>query len=91
MMAVDVAPGSPPPFGSAHGGLSPVEGPSITGRDVLFEFNNSDLNFNCLPRPCYDVALDGQSFYAMQARTPPPRPVVTHINLIPNWFEELKA
>jgi hypothetical protein len=22
---------------------------------------------------------------------PPPVPAVTHINLIPNWFEELKA
>jgi len=40
---------------------------------------------------CYDVAPDGQRFYARQARNPPPPPVVTHINLIQNWFEELKA
>ena len=40
---------------------------------------------------CYDVAPDGQHFYAMQAQNPPPPPMVTHINLIQNWFEELKA
>jgi serine/threonine-protein kinase len=58
---------------------------------VLFEFDPTDLNFACTITRCYDVARDGQSFYVMQERTPPPRPVVTHINLIPNWFEELKA
>jgi eukaryotic-like serine/threonine-protein kinase len=76
MMKADIAPGSPP---------------IITGRDVLFEFDNGDLSFNCVPSRCYDVALDGQSFYAMRAQTPPPPPVVTHVNLIQNWFEELKA
>jgi Tol biopolymer transport system component len=76
MMAVDFAPGSPPRIGRPQ---------------TLFEFDPTDLVFACLPSRCYDVALDGQSFYAMQVRTPPPRPVVTHINLIPNWFEELKA
>jgi len=75
-MAVDFAPGSPPRIGRPQ---------------TLFEFDPTDLVFACLPSRCYDVALDGQSFYAMQVRTPPPRPVVTHINLIPNWFEELKA
>jgi hypothetical protein len=43
------------------------------------------------PRSCDDVAPDGQRFYGKQLRTPPPPPVVTHINLIENWFEELKA
>jgi hypothetical protein len=76
MMAVDFAPGSPLRIGRPR---------------VLFEFDTNDLNFSCTWARCYDVALDGQSFYAMQARTPPPRPVITHINLIPNWFEELKA
>jgi len=76
MMAVAFAPGSPQPVGRLQ---------------TLFEFDPADLSFTCVPSRCYDVARDGQSFYAMQARTPPPPPVVTHINLIPNWFEELKA
>jgi serine/threonine-protein kinase len=58
----------------------------------LFEFNPDDLAFNCLPMRCYDVAPDGQRFYVPKAAAPvPPPPVVTHINLIQNWFEELKA
>jgi len=77
--------------GSAHGGLSAVEGPRIGRPQTLFEFDPGDLSFSCLPGRCYDVAPDGQRFYAMQARTPPPPPVVTHINLMLNWFEELKA
>ncbi len=38
-----------------------------------------------------DVAPDGQRFYAVERVKPPPAPPVTHINLIQNWFEELKA
>ena len=39
----------------------------------------------------YDVAPDGQRFFAT-SRLPAPRVApVTHINLILNWFEELKA
>ena len=34
---------------------------------------------------------DGQRFYAIQAQAPPPTPVVTYIDLIEHWFEELKA
>jgi len=57
----------------------------------LFEFRNSDLLLACGPVPCYDVAADGQRFYGAQNQAPPPPPVVTHINLIQNWVEELKA
>ena len=58
----------------------------------LFEFNAADLAFYCVPMRCYDVAPDGQRFYVPKAAAPlPPAPVVTHINLIQNWFEELKA
>ena len=57
----------------------------------LFEFNSLDLYFPCSPR-CYDLAPDGQRFYVPKSVAPlPPPPVVTHINLIQNWFEELKA
>jgi len=36
------------------------------------------------------LAPDGQRFYVGQARTSPRAPVVTHVNLILNWLEELK-
>ena len=76
MMAVDVAPGSPLRIGTPR---------------QLFEFDPRVLWFVGGLVRNYDVALDGQRFYVMQARNPPPPPVVTHINLIQNWFEELKA
>jgi serine/threonine-protein kinase len=76
MITVEFEPGSPPRIGRPR---------------PLFEFDPSNLFVRCDPVRCYDVAPDGQRFYAMQARNPPPRSVVTHINLIQNWFEELKA
>jgi hypothetical protein len=76
MMAVDFEPGSRPRIGHPRS---------------LFEFDPRDLALACTPLRCYDVAPDGQRFYARQARNPPPPPVVTHINLVQNWFEELKA
>jgi len=91
MMAVDFAPGSPPPLGSARGGLNAVEGPRIGRPRTLFESDWRDLTFDCFPSRCYDVAPDGQRFYATQRAAPRPASVVTHINLILNWFEELKA
>jgi hypothetical protein len=39
---------------------------------------------------CYDVAPDGQRFYAVEL-LPTERQPITHVNLIENWFEELKA
>jgi serine/threonine-protein kinase len=76
MMAVQFAPGSPPRIGRPR---------------PLFAFDNRDLYLACVPVRCYDVAPDGQRFYAVQYRTPPPPPVVTHINLIQDWVGELKA
>lgn len=58
---------------------------------MLFEFDPRDLSFACIPLRCYDVALDGERFFAVQAGRLPRRPPVTHINLFPNWLEELKA
>jgi len=57
----------------------------------LFEFDARRLSFSCIPVRCFDVAPDGQRFYVVQAPTLPPSPVVTQINLVTNWFEELKA
>ena len=57
----------------------------------LFEFSTS-IVLLMLTRRCYDVSPDGQRFYVPKSVAPlPPAPVVTHINLIQNWFEELKA
>jgi len=90
-MAVDFEAGSLPPFGSARDGPSRVKGPLIGRPRPLFEFDTDDLSLVNEFSRCYDVAPDGRSFYAIQWRTPSPQPVVTHVNLIQNWFEELKA
>jgi serine/threonine-protein kinase len=76
LMAVEFAPGSPPRIGRPR---------------ALFAFDSRDLRLACTPVRCYDVAADGERFYATQAQAPPPAPVVTHISLILNWLEELKA
>ena len=76
MLVVGFEPGSPARIGAAQS---------------LFEFAGRELYFMCSPTRCFDVAPDGQRFYVLQMRNPPPPPVVTHINLIQNWFEELKA
>jgi len=39
----------------------------------------------------YDVAADGQTFYMVRLRAPQPLAPVTHVNLVLNWFEELKT
>jgi serine/threonine-protein kinase len=68
------------------------DGRTTPGRPTpLFEFDPTVLTIACNPNRCFNVAPNGQHFYAVQAGTPPRAPVVTHINLIPNWFEELKA
>ena len=76
MMVVDFVPGSPPRIGRPR---------------VLFAFDPRELNARCSPLRCYDVSRDGDRFYMFQTRSLPPRVTVKHVNLILNWFEELKA
>ena len=76
LMAVEFEPGSPPRIGRPH---------------ALFAFARRDLRLACEPVRCYDVAADGERFYATQAVAPPPPPAVTHISLVMNWLDELKA
>jgi Tol biopolymer transport system component len=58
---------------------------------VLFDFSTADLVSACVPANCHSVAPDGQRFFFTRlppAVSPPP---VTHIHLVQNWLEELKA
>jgi serine/threonine-protein kinase len=57
----------------------------------LFTFSSRELSFSCVPVRCYDVSSDGQQFYVNQGGDFPPTPPVTHISLIQNWLEEVKA
>jgi serine/threonine-protein kinase len=76
MMAAEFVPGSPPRIGRPR---------------ALFEFDPRELSLACIPLRCYDVAPDGQKFYAVQQRTTAPMHAVTHVELAMNWLEELKA
>jgi len=58
---------------------------------ALFDFDPTSLTLGCFPLRCYDVSPDGQRFFATRTLPAPPVTPVTHINLILNWFEELKA
>lgn len=57
----------------------------------LFAFSPQQLGLWCIPNRCYDVAPDGQLFYATQPLPAPSPPPVTQIQLVMNWVEELKA
>jgi len=57
----------------------------------LFPFQQPPLRLACAPVRCYAVAPDGQRFYATQMMPMPPASPVTHIQLVQNWTEELKA
>ena len=67
-------------------------GPRIGVARRLFDFDNAVLSLQCSPMRCYEVSDDGMSSYANRSVHPPrPRPIVTDIALVQNWFEELKA
>jgi hypothetical protein len=56
--------------------------------ESLFRFKETDLRFYA--NPGYDVASDGR-FFVTQAVPSPRLPPVTHIHLVLNWLEEVKA
>jgi len=56
-----------------------------------FSLDPRDLFMACATVRCFDVAADGQRFYTVHRVTPSSPPIITHIKLIRNWFEELKA
>jgi len=57
----------------------------------LFQFGPHALYIGGGWLRTHDVAPGGERFYTSQELPGEPPPVVTHINLIQNWFEELKA
>ena len=58
---------------------------------TLFEFRPLELQLYTFPVRAFEATPDGQRFCVVHYQTPPDLPKVTHINLIPNWFEESKA
>jgi hypothetical protein len=58
---------------------------------LLFEFGRGDPRVGCLPSRCYDVAPDGQRFFFERQLPKEPAAPVTHVRLVLNWVEELKA
>jgi Tol biopolymer transport system component len=76
MMAVDVRSG--PPF-------------EVGRPRPIFAFSQPPLLLWSVPCRCYAVTADGQRFYATQDIPVPPPPPVTHLQLVLNWTEELKA
>jgi serine/threonine-protein kinase len=69
--------------------VSPVMEPGTPRR--LFEFEAETLQFKCNPVRCYDVAPDGQSFYAVHGNVMAFPAPVRHLNYMPNWIDDLKA
>jgi hypothetical protein len=59
----------------------------------LFE-TEPGLSFGCRtdpPVPCYAVSPHGDRFYTFRTKPAPPLAPVTHVNVVLNWTEELKA
>ena len=79
MMMVDVTPGA------TRGEPTRIGTPR-----PLFRFG-PDLLFARGDHHSHDVSPDGERFFVVQSHPYAPLPPVTHINLILNWFEELKA
>ena len=76
MMEVDFEPGAPPRLGTPR---------------KLFDIDLNDLFFLTVVTRGYDVSPDGQRFFVVQRRSAPPNARATQVNLVLNWFEELKA
>jgi serine/threonine-protein kinase len=71
--------------------ITTASAPRIGRPRTLFTFDNGEVNLACATVRCFDVAPDGQRFYGVKVRTPPPPTPVTHIELITNWFQDLRA
>jgi serine/threonine-protein kinase len=57
----------------------------------LFDLSGTALeNGSCWPTRCYDVAPDGQHFFAVVYPASGTAPPATHINLVLNWLDEVK-
>jgi serine/threonine-protein kinase len=72
-------------------GVRPGRTLSLGKPQRLFAFSEPPLRLRCEPSRCFAVAADGQHFYAVRQALTAPIPPVTHIHLVQNWIEELKA
>jgi eukaryotic-like serine/threonine-protein kinase len=57
----------------------------------LFSHDPREVVWYCFPLRCFDVDPSGSSFYAARLVSQPPPPPVTHVNIVLNWVEQLKA
>jgi eukaryotic-like serine/threonine-protein kinase len=57
----------------------------------LFSFNPRELPLSCTPYRCFDVDRSGSSFYTSRTVPMPPPLPVTHVNIVQNWVQQLKA
>jgi serine/threonine-protein kinase len=69
----------------------PIAGQAPGTPRPLFAFRATDLYAQCKPIRCYDVTPDGQRFVATKVLPRDPPPPVTHLTLVLNWVDELKA
>jgi len=65
--------------------------PGPVGRaQMLFEKKNSEFPWRGRPLKMFDVTADGQRVLAVYKHGNPTAPPPTHINIVLNWFEELR-
>jgi eukaryotic-like serine/threonine-protein kinase len=57
----------------------------------FFQFDSREVRLRCVVSRCFDVAPSGSAFYAMRSVPQPPPPPVTHVSIVQNWVEQLKA
>jgi len=76
MMEVDFQPGAPPRLGTPR---------------PVFTLPANDVSFTAGGSRAYDVTPDGRRFFGFRVQPTPPNPRATQVNLVLNWFEELKA
>ncbi|MFQ5719273.1 MAG: protein kinase [Acidobacteriota bacterium] len=53
---------------------------------VILEGNYADVS----PFPAHDVSTDGERFVVLEGETSGSGPTMTHLNLILNWFDEIR-
>jgi hypothetical protein len=71
--------------------FEPGTPPRVAAPKPLFDVDLRALFFSPTYVRGYDVSPDGQRFFVLRREPVAPLPPSTHINIVLNWFEELKA